>query len=65
MYSLVSLLSSIHPLPAMQSLLVTLMLGAYLIKAWVVAWLPLAVSAACDVAASELPLAVCLIRLLD
>ena len=61
MYSLVSPLASIHPLPAMHSLLVTLMLGAYLIKTWVVAWLPLAVSAACDVAANELPLAVSLI----
>ena len=38
-----------------------LMFGAHLIKAWVVAWMPLAVSAACDTAASGLPLAVCLI----
>ena len=37
------------------------MFGAHLIKAWVVAWLSLAVSAACDTAASELPLAVSLI----
>ena len=38
-----------------------LMFGAHLIKAWVVACMPLAVSAACDAAASGLPLAVCLI----